>query len=94
MVLIALAEIGVRVTWWTVKGVFSIGKYLIYGREKTDQEKIAELENKLKEVEEKLEEKLKEVGDGKLSEDDIVEDIVCDGKLAEDIVVDGKLSED
>jgi hypothetical protein len=59
MVLIALAELGLRITWWTVKGAFSVGKYLIYGREKTDQEKIAELQNELKELKE-LKEKLKE----------------------------------
>ena len=57
MVLIALAELGISLTWWTVKGVYSVGRYMIYGKEKTDKDRINELENQLKAVNEKLKEK-------------------------------------
>jgi len=34
--------------------VYSVGKYLIYGKEKTDQDRIVELENQLKQMNEIL----------------------------------------
>ena len=61
MVLITLAELTIRATWWTVKGAYSVGRYLIYGKEKTEeeknQEKIEELAKQLKEVQEQLNER-------------------------------------
>jgi hypothetical protein len=54
MVLLFLAELTVRATWWTVKGVYHVGRYIIYGKEKTDQEKIIDLEQQLKEIQESL----------------------------------------
>lgn len=48
MVLLTLAELSIQITWWTLKGAYNVGKYLIYGPQKTEQEKMREQINELK----------------------------------------------
>lgn len=51
MVLLALLDISVSTAWWMTKNVYYAGRYVIYGRQKTE----AEI------VEEKVDERMKEI---------------------------------
>jgi hypothetical protein len=51
MSLLTLVDISVSAVWWVTKGVYYTGKYMIYGRQKTENEII----------EEKIDEKLKQI---------------------------------
>jgi predicted nuclease with TOPRIM domain len=67
MVLLTLLDIGIKTTVWTVSGLYSVGKYMIYGHTKTKEEemeeRIAEILNNEQKLLSNLEEMKKELDD-------------------------------
>lgn len=56
MILSILVDLSVKTAWWVTKNAYYAGRYMIYGRRKTETEK---LEEKLEEVEQILEDEKK-----------------------------------
>jgi hypothetical protein len=57
MVLITILELGIKMTWWSVKSVYNLGYYMVYGSEKNKNnpneiylQKIEELDKQILEL--------------------------------------------
>lgn len=51
MVLLTLLDLSVQTTVWTVKNIFYAGRYMIYGKQKTESEqKTEEMEKRLQQI--------------------------------------------
>jgi len=59
MVLLTLVDISISTAWWVTKNVYYAGKYMIYGHQKTEAEKMKEDMTKQMEKILKNEEELK-----------------------------------
>jgi hypothetical protein len=70
MVLLTLVDISVSTAWWVTKNVYYAGKYMIYGRQKTEaeiiKEDMTEQMDKILKNEEELKNELRELNGKKI----------------------------
>ena len=58
MVIFTLLDVSIQTTWWITKNIYYVGRYMIYGKQKTEgeiiEEKVGEKLEKILENEAKL----------------------------------------
>ena len=54
MVFLTLVDISLQTGWWIGKHIFYVGRYVIYGRQKTEEEKVNEKLEQILDNEQKL----------------------------------------